>query len=106
MEKTKQYIPRPLETSGVVFPEELNDLAESIAKNVHDVWAQNRIAEGWTYGPVRNDSLKQTPCLVPYEDLPEEEKAYDRRTAFETLRFIVALGFRLTREPESSQQAV
>lgn len=105
MGKTKQYVPMPLETSGVVLPEELNDLAEAIAKNVHDVWAQNRIAEGWTYGPVRNDTLKQTPCLVPYEDLPEEEKVYDRNTAFETLRFIVSMGFSLTRESGSSQQA-
>ena len=93
----KEYTPSPLDTSGVVLPEELNDLAESIAKNVHDVWAQNRIAEGWTYGPVRNDALRQTPCLVPYEDLPEEEKAYDRNTALSTLRFIMTLGYSIVR---------
>ena len=93
----KDYTPAPLDTGGVVLPEELNDLAESLAKNVHDVWAQNRIAEGWTYGPVRNDELKQTPCLVSYEDLPEEEKAYDRNTALSTLRFIMTLGYSIVR---------
>ena len=91
----KNYIPAPLDTSGVRLPKELDALAESIARNVHEVWAQNRIAEGWTYGPVRNDTLRQTPCLVPYEDLPEEEKAYDRNTAFGTLKYIVAAGFRI-----------
>ena len=94
----KDYTPAPLDTSGVTLPEELNDLAESIAKNVHEVWAQHRIAEGWTYGPVRNDALRQTPCLVPYEDLPEEEKDYDRNTALETLKFIVACAFRIIKE--------
>ena len=92
------YIPSPAEVSGVQLPEQLDELAESIAKNVHEVWAANRIAEGWTYGPVRDDAKKETPCLVPYEDLPEEEKAYDRETAFGTLKYIVSLGFEITKK--------
>ena len=64
-----------------------------IAKNVHEVWAQSRIEEGWTYGPVRDDTKRQTPCLVPYEDLPESEKAYDRNTAMETIKLIISLGY-------------
>ena len=51
--------------------------------------------EGWTYGPVRDDQKRQTPCLVPYEELSEEEKAYNRNTALSTLKFIVALGFEI-----------
>ena len=94
----KEYTPAPLDTSDVTLPEELNALAESIAKNVHEVWAQNRLAEGWTLGPVRNDALRQTPCLVPYEDLPEEEKAYDRNTAFGTLKYIVSLGYKIEKK--------
>lgn len=93
----KPYIPQPVDTSQVELPEELNDLGEAIAENVHDVWARNRLSEGWTYGPVRDDKKKQTPCLVPYSDLPEIEKAYDRNTAFETLKFIIAKGFRITK---------
>lgn len=88
-----RYIPAPRDTSDVVLPDELNALAESIAKNVHEVWSQSRMEEGWTYGPVRDDAKKETPCLVPYEDLPEVEKAYDRNTAFGTLRLIVSMGF-------------
>ena len=69
------------------------ELSEMIAKNVHEVWAQSRIEEGWTYGPVRDDTKRQTPCLVPYEDLPESEKAYDRNTAMETIKLIISLGY-------------
>ena len=93
-----QYTPNPEDISNIELPCGLDDLAESIAKNVHEVWAQNRIAEGWTYGPARDDAKRQTPCLVPYEDLPEEEKAYDRNTAFATLRYIVSRGFEIKKK--------
>ena len=95
----KKYIPNPANTENVQLPNELKELAESIARNVHEVWSANRIADGWTYGPVRDDAKKETPCLVPYEDLPEEEKAYDRETAFGTLKYIVSLGFEITKKP-------
>ena len=68
------YIPQPIDTNGVVLPEELIQLSEQIAENVHEVWAKNRMEEGWTYGEQRNDILQQTPCLIPYKELPEEEK--------------------------------
>ena len=86
------YTPNPIDTTDIKLPEELDALTEKIAENVHEVWAQNRMAEGWTYGPVRDDAKRQTPCLVPYEDLPESEKDYDRNTAMETLKFIVTMG--------------
>ncbi|MBQ1213837.1 MAG: Ryanodine receptor Ryr [Tidjanibacter sp.] len=92
------YTPQPLDTSDVVLPEELNALVEQIAKNVHEVWAQSRLSEGWKYGPERNDALREHPCLVPYEELPEVEKEYDRNTAFGTLRLITKLGFKITKE--------
>ena len=92
---TNNYTPSPVDTDNVLLPEELMALAEAISKNVHEVWAQNRMNEGWTYGPVRDDQKRQTPCLVHYEELPEEEKAYDRNTALATLKFIVAQGFRI-----------
>jgi hypothetical protein len=92
------YTPQPLDTSDVVLPEELNALVEQIAKNVHEVWAESRLSEGWKYGPERNDALREHPCLVPYEELPEVEKEYDRNTAFGTLRLITKLGFKITKE--------
>lgn len=92
------YQPKPVDTSKIVLPDEIMALAERIAENVHENWAKGRIAEGWTYGEKRDDEKKTTPCLVPYADLPEIEKEYDRNTAFETLRLIVALGYRIEDE--------
>ena len=91
--KAETYIPQPVDTNDVVLPEELNQLAEQMAKNVHEIWSQTRISQGWTYGLERNDAEKKHPCLVPYEELPEEEKVYDRNTSIETLKFILKAGF-------------
>ncbi|MBO4961937.1 MAG: hypothetical protein J6C80_06890 [Flavobacteriales bacterium] len=92
------YLPSPVDTSNIYLPEELNKLIEQMAKNVHEVWAKNRIEQGWTYGEVRNDDYKQHPCLVSYEELPDEEKKYDRDTAIETLKLICKLGFKIIKE--------
>ena len=94
----KNYVPQPVDTNDVVLPVELDELVENIAKNVHEVWAQSRMKEGWIYGEERNDVLKTHPCLIPYEELPEEEKAYDRDTAFGTLKLITKLGFKITKK--------
>ncbi len=96
--KKEPYVPQPMDTSDVQLPQELNELVEKMAKNVHEVWAQSRISQGWIYGPERSDALKHHPCLVPYEDLPEVEKAYDRDTALGTLKFIVKAGFKITKD--------
>lgn len=69
----KKYTPQPVDTSDVVLPEELNPLLEAMAKNVHEIWAQERMNQGWTFGEKRDDVLKHHPCLIAYEDLPEEE---------------------------------
>lgn len=91
------YRPHPVDTSDVVLPEEMDELVEEMAKNVHEVWAETRIKQGWTYGAERNDERKTHPCLVPYEELPEEEKDYDRQTAIATLKLIMKLGFSIKR---------
>mgnify|MGYP002519248569 CR=1 FL=1 len=98
MENKRNYRPAPMDTSDVQLPEELNELIEQMSKNVHEVWAQNRMDQGWTYGDSRNDELKHHPCLIPYEDLPEVEKAYDRDTALGTLKLITKLGFKIIKE--------
>lgn len=94
----KNYVPQPMDTNDVQLPVELDELVEKIAENVHEVWAESRISEGWQYGEDRSDAFKQHPCLVPYEDLPENEKAYDRNTALGTLKLITKLGFKITKE--------
>ena len=89
------YQPAPVSTDNVELPAEILELMEKIAENVHENWAQSRVTEGWTYGPVRDDGKKTTPCLVPYGELPEIEKDYDRKTATQTLKLILALGYKI-----------
>ena len=89
------YEPKPINTSDVVLPAELLALTEKIAENVREVWATGRIAEGWTYGEKKDNDLKTTPLLDPYDELAESEKEYDRNTALETLKLIVKMGYRI-----------
>lgn len=95
------YTPRPVDTSHITLPDDIVQLTEQLAENNHDLWAQQRLAQGWAYGPERDDVNKQHPDLVPYSDLPESEKEYDRRAAMETLKAILALGYRIELPPQS-----
>lgn len=92
------YTPKPTDTSDIRLSDDLLSLTELIAENVHDVWAIGRIKEGWVYGAEKNTEKKTTPWLVPYNELPESEKEYDRNTAIETLKLISALGYRIVKE--------
>ena len=89
------YIPQPIDVSRIELPAALAPLTEALARNVHEVWAATRIAQGGRFGPERNDARKEHPCLIPYEELPEEERTYDRQTALETLKLIEHLGFEI-----------
>ena len=95
-ENKLDYIPEPMDLSLVDLPESLIQLSERIAENVHEVWAKARMDEGWTYGEKRDDI--HNPCLVPYDELPEEEKEYDRNTAMNTIKMVKKLGFRIEKE--------
>ena len=90
------YIPKPLDTSTISIPESLNQLVESLAKNVHENWAAQRMREGWIFGETRDDTQKTHPCLIPYEELPDTEKEYDRITAIESLKSVIHLGYDIT----------
>lgn len=92
------YNPKPINTEGIDLPEDLIELREKIAKNVHDIWAKQRIEQGWSYGEVRNDEMKQHPCLVPYDELPESEKEFDRNTTMETLKLIIKLNWKIEKK--------
>ena len=89
------YKPRPIDITHVELTPEILELTERLAENAHDIWAAKRLAEGWTVGPKKDGDLKQTPLLVPYAELPESEKQYDRDLALATLKATLALGYRL-----------
>lgn len=92
------YTPNPINTSDIELSDELKQLTEQMARNVHDIWALGRLKDGWTYGPERNDALKKHPCLIDYDELPESEKEYDRNTAIETLKLILKLGWKIEKK--------
>lgn len=91
------YIPEPIDTDHIHLEKEILELGELLARNAHDVWARERMRQGWIFGATRNDEAKEHPCLIPYEELPESEKEYDRNTAMETLKVIVSMGYEIRR---------
>jgi class 3 adenylate cyclase/tetratricopeptide (TPR) repeat protein len=100
-----EYTPRPVDTSHIQLDARLLALTETLARDTHETWARQRIAEGWTVGPTRDDASRTHPGLVPYEALPESEKAYDRAVALQTVRVLVALGYRLEAPAELARDA-
>ena len=89
------YQPKPIDTSRVNLAAGLTALTERLAENAHDIWARQRMTDGWTFGPKRDDGAKKHPDLIPYDELPESENEYDRKAAMETLKAIVALGYKI-----------
>ena len=92
------YKPEPADTRDIVLPQEIVELGEMLARNTHECWSMQRMETGWRYGPVRDDEQKLHPCLVPYEQLTEEEKEYDRVTSMESLKLIYKFGFRIVKD--------
>ncbi len=97
----KDYKPHPIDLSDVILTEDLTELREAIAENAHEIWAESRQSEGWTYGSQRNDQLKQTPDMVPYSQLSESEKEYDRKTAMRTIKLLYKLGYDLIKREDT-----
>jgi len=95
--KKNDYIPQPIDTSEVQLPKELEPLVEVLAENVHEVWAKSRFDKEWRYGKERDDNQKTHPCLIPYQDLPESEKEYDRKTCVGTIKLLIKLGFKISK---------
>ena len=89
------YSPRLKDLRQVELPDGIDALREALAENSHDRWAIERQSEGWTYGPKRDDSKLETPDMVPYAQLPESEKQYDRIMAEDTLKLLTALGYKI-----------
>src|SRR5215210_4120548 len=101
-----KYRPQPLDTNEVALPAEITELTEQLARNTHENWARQRLTDGWRYGPVRDDARKEHPGLVPYEELSEAEKQYDRTTALETLKALLFLGYRLEAPSREGAQGI
>ena len=86
-----EYQPKPIDTSDIILPDGISDILEELAKNTHEVWAAGKLKEG--YSTEQNAGKMTHPSLIPYEDLPESQKEYDRNTLLETIRLLIKLGF-------------
>lgn len=95
---SNNYKPAPIDVSQVVLPAQLTELVEKLSENVHEIWASERIKNGWSYGKFRDDAKKETPCLVEYAALPEGEKEYDRAIVEGILKTILKLGYTVSRK--------
>jgi hypothetical protein len=92
-----KYVPKPVDTSFVSLPKEIEELANQLARNAHEIWARQRLADGWRHGKKRDDKKKEHPSLVAYDNLSESEKQYDINAAMETLKVVLSLGYKIVK---------
>lgn len=95
------YRPKPVDTSSVELGQ-LEHLADMLAQNCHDMWAMERLKQGWQYGQERDDAKKFHPNLVPYHLLSWDEQQYDHRSSMETLKTIVFMNYSIVRANHAS----
>ena len=95
------YDPQPIDTSDIELPSDLIELTEQLAENVHDIWAYRRLKEGRKIGEKRDDVMKIHPNLIPYSQLEESEKEYDREAAIQSIKFIISLGYKIKKKKGS-----
>jgi hypothetical protein len=98
LQSVEEYEPHPIDVDSIPLDGDLEELQEAIAENAHDIWAEARKKEGWTYGKERDDSNKLHPDLIPYTALPESEKEYDRIMAFKTIKLVKKLGYKIIKQ--------
>jgi len=89
------YEPKSLDLTNVQISADLVNLVEQLAEITHDNWVRQRLADGWRQGQRRNDLQKEHPGIVPYDDLPESEKEYDRKISLGVVQAMIALGYRV-----------
>lgn len=63
--------------SAVAGVEYLASNPDAVLEHSHENWLRHKEADGWTWGPVKDPEKKEHPCMVPYGDLPEDQRAKD-----------------------------
>ncbi|XP_055904494.1 ryanodine receptor isoform X6 [Eupeodes corollae] len=87
------YKPAPLDLSAVTLTPKLEELVDQLAENTHNLWAKERIQQGWTYGLNEDSENHRSPHLVPYSKVDEAIKKANRDTASETVRTLLVYGY-------------
>ena len=91
--KMNGYKPQPLDLNHTQLTPQLDELVELLAENTHNVWAKERIKNGWTYGLVENAAQKRHPYLLPYDKVDPLIKKANRETALDTVKTLLAYGY-------------
>ncbi|XP_072301849.1 ryanodine receptor 3 isoform X1 [Eucyclogobius newberryi] len=87
------YKPAPLELSDIKLNAGQEFLVDKLAENAHNVWAKDRIKQGWTYGIQQDLKSRRNPRLVPYALLDERTKKSNRDSLREAIRTLVGYGY-------------
>lgn len=64
-------------SSAINGVENIRDGKVTRAEQSHESWSEHKLREGWTYGPVKDAAKLEHPCLVPFAELPVEQRAKD-----------------------------
>jgi RyR domain len=70
---------------------------ERLARMEHDRWWKERTAAGWVLGPQKDVDRRTSPDLVPWEDLSESVRDYDRETVRAIPEFLARVGYSIIR---------
>ncbi|XP_030130376.4 ryanodine receptor 3 isoform X2 [Taeniopygia guttata] len=97
------YKPAPLDLSEVKLLPSQEFLVDKLAENAHNVWAKDRIKQGWTYGIQQDLKNKRNPRLVPYALLDERTKKSNRDSLREAVRTFAGYGYSI--EPPDQEIA-
>ncbi|XP_057319088.1 ryanodine receptor isoform X9 [Microplitis mediator] len=96
------YKPAPLDLSAITLTPKMEELVDQLAENTHNLWAKERISQGWTYGLNEDSEMRRSPHLVPYPKVDEAIKKANRDTASETVRTLLVYGYML--DPPTGEQ--
>ena len=91
--QTNGYKPAPLDLSAIELNVKMEELVDQLAENTHNVWAKERISQGWTYGLNEDVEKRRSPHLVHYANVDEAIKVANRNTASETVRTLLVYGY-------------
>ncbi|XP_074531886.1 ryanodine receptor 2 [Halichoeres trimaculatus] len=94
-EQPSGYKPAPLDLSQVFLNPAHEELVKLMAENDHNVWARERIKQGWTYGAQQDVKAKRSPYLVPYSLLDERSRKGGMESVREAVCTLLAYGYSL-----------
>uniref|UniRef100_A0A5F8GQR1 Ryanodine receptor 2 n=1 Tax=Monodelphis domestica TaxID=13616 RepID=A0A5F8GQR1_MONDO len=106
MDSEGNFNPQPVDTSNITIPEKLEYFINKYAEHTHDKWSMEKLANGWIYGEIYSDSSKVQPLMKPYKLLSEKEKEIYRWPIKESLKTMLAWGWRIERTREGDSMAL